>query len=107
MSRTGVRPGSARKVFEALARLETDHCIHYPRALNSKGYGLISINGKVELTHAVICERHNGPRPAGYHAAHYCGVKDCMNHRHIRWATPSENELEKQFHKYLRERGAA
>lgn len=95
MSKAGIKPGDARRVFEHLATLETDDCVIYPRSLNSKGYGLISIDGKVRTTHTVICERHNGPRPPGLQAAHRCGVKACLNYRHIRWATPRENEADK------------
>lgn len=95
---TGIKNGSRRAEFERLALLETDDCIEWPFAKNTKGYGLIWIDGRVRTIHSVVCERHNGDRPTGYHAAHHCGNKPCMNHRHIRWATPSENERDKRIH---------
>lgn len=108
MSRTpGRKNGEVRAAFNALALLETDECVLWPYSTNSKGYGLVGIDGKVSTVHSLVCEAHSGPRPTGYHAAHYCGVKTCMNHRHIRWATPKENEQDKAIHRLLAGRGAA
>lgn len=31
-------------------------------------------------------------------AAHTCGVRLCVNQRHVRWATSAENEADKLIH---------
>lgn len=94
----GIPNGARRAEFERLALLDTDDCVEWLFSKNSKGYGLVSVDGKVRTTHSVVCERHNGPRPTGYHAAHRCGTKACINYRHLRWATPKENEADKRDH---------
>lgn len=92
---TGIPNGSVRALFETFANLEVNECIEWPRSRNGRGYGQVWIDGKVRTVHSVVCERHHGPRPTGHHAAHHCGNKACMNYRHIRWATPTENEADK------------
>lgn len=106
MSKPGIVPGSRQKSFAQLLVAETDECVIWPHALNSKGYGLVQTNGKVQTCHSVVCAMHNGPRPTGLHAAHRCGVKACMNYRHIRWATPAENEADKVLHGRVGRRAA-
>lgn len=73
-------------------------CIDWPHATSS-GYGLMTIQRKNYRVHSLICEIFHGPRPSpSHHAAHICGRRICVNHRHIRWATPAENELDKVAH---------
>jgi hypothetical protein len=50
------------------------------------------------MAHRVIFEMLHGSPPTSDHvAAHSCfnGAKGCVNPRHIRWATASENEQDK------------
>lgn len=46
----------------------------------------------------VICERMYGPPRPGDEAAHSCGNPECLNRRHVRWATHVENEADKRQH---------
>jgi hypothetical protein len=49
--------------------------------------------------HRIACEWAHGPAPTPEHqAAHFCGVTRCVNPRHLRWATPLENNADKIIH---------
>lgn len=65
---------------------EGDDCLLWPFALRggypamTGGYG-----------HVFVCAEAHGPRPPGMEAEHICGVRQCMNKRHLRWATHKVN----------------
>jgi len=42
--------------------------------------------------------RHGKPPTSKHHASHQCGVRACVNKRHLSWKTPSENEQDKRMH---------
>ena len=83
---------------DALAS-ETDDCIIWPYGKTRAGYGVIMLNNRTTYVHSLACAERNGPRPEGrYEAAHDCGNPSCCNPRHLRWATASENQLDKRKH---------
>lgn len=78
--------------------VETDECFEWPFGLGRGGYGKLYYEGRTTAPHMVSCERVHGARPTGHQAAHNCGNPSCFNARHLRWATPVENEADKQVH---------
>lgn len=81
---------------------ETDECIIWPYTVDSvTGYGKCSWDGRVESVHVAVCIAANGPRPGVRHAAHECGVRLCVNKRHITWKTKTENEADKVIHGHI------
>jgi DNA-binding transcriptional regulator YiaG len=53
----------------------------------------------MELAHRLVCEHFNGPAPTPEHqAAHSCGHRSCVNHKHLRWATASANQMDRPLH---------
>lgn len=81
---------------------ESEECLKWPFADRGNGYGAVVIeNGKTFNAHVVICTILNGKRPSRRHVvAHSCGKGHlgCVNPRHLRWATHSENMLDKAMH---------
>lgn len=74
----------------------SDDCLPWPY-LTLKGYG--RVNGK--YAHRVMCElKHGAPPTPRHQAAHICGMghEGCVNPRHVRWATASENAADKIEH---------
>lgn len=94
--------GEPLKFLENSLLLETDDCIIWPYGKDGDGYGFM--NGKA--VHREICFRvHGEPVSDANQAAHYCGNCSCVNKRHLRWATRSENMLDKHDHLTMVTRG--
>lgn len=90
------RKGEIDAWVAATLAAETDDCIEWPFAGLIKGYGHISRGGKSRTAHAYVCEIAHGPAPTPEHeAAHSCRSRRCCNKRHLRWATGSENQMDR------------
>lgn len=87
--------GKALAFVEWVMLQQTGDCIIWPFTQHTNGYGSIGHGIRV---HRLVCERAYGPPPEAQDAAHSCGVKLCVNPRHLRWATRSENEADKERH---------
>lgn len=91
--------GSAQKFLEEVVLAHRGaECLDWPFARSEKGYGKI---GKGTRVHRLVCERVHGPPPSPDHdAAHSCGRghMGCVNPQHLRWATKSENQMDRLAH---------
>lgn len=93
--------GETHAFLESLFDQAIDECITWPYAKDRKGYGVITIDGANRIVSRIVCERLYGPPPSDSHqAAHSCGHGHlgCVNPRHLRWATVSENMNDKVLH---------
>lgn len=83
-------------------RFESDECLTWPYCKASDGRGKVTIPNEGEvLAHRYLCELVYGSPPTPlHHASHSCGKGDhgCINPKHLRWATPEENEADKVVH---------
>lgn len=93
--------GAALEWLEARVAYGGDDCLIWPFARRHKGYGVVRINGRAHGAHRWMCERRYGQPPAPeYEAAHSCGRghEGCVNPRHLRWATSTENKADMLVH---------
>lgn len=85
-------------INEVAIPFEGDECLIWPFYRNGDGYASYTIEGRPHLASRVICRwAHGEPKAASLVAAHSCfkGHEGCVNPRHLRWATASENALDK------------
>lgn len=83
----------------AATKTQTDACILWPFSINHGGYARIRIDGIEYRVHRRICEIVHGQCPADLRdAAHRCGVRKCINPRHLYWASRSINSMDKIEH---------
>ena len=78
--------------------VDTEDCVIWPFGRGSHGYGAACHGGQAFGAHVLSCEMAHGPRPAGKWVAHSCNVRLCINPRHLRWATPKENQADRLAH---------
>lgn len=67
-------------------------CLLWDRATNEKGYGYISVNGRMRRAHIVAWELWVGPVPEGLVLDHFvCSRRACIIPRHLKPSTQAAN----------------
>lgn len=66
-------------------------CWVWTACLNSRGYGVISIEGRRQLAHRVSFTWAKGPIADGLQVDHLCNVRRCVNPDHLEAVTAHVN----------------
>lgn len=94
--------GEALKYLTEVAiPYDSDECLTWPYTRNAKGYGLISMAGRPQMAHRIICQKVHGPPPSKAHqVGHSCGkgFDGCVNPKHLRWVTAKQNAQDRIEH---------
>jgi len=95
-----IAPKGATEMFlRGFVDWDSNECLPWPYARCNKGYGIAVINGKQTKASRWMCILAHGEPPfENAEAAHSCGNPWCVSPRHIRWATPSENQQDRIAH---------
>lgn len=97
----GTGNGEADKFIRSMLNATpTDDCIILPFGRKGNGYGKIYVNGKMIGAHRYVCELVHGAPDKGMIALHSCGKGHlgCVNHKHLRWGTYSDNYQDSVAH---------
>lgn len=76
------------------------NCLIWPYG-QAHGYGVINTGSETVTVHRLVCIEVHGLPPTPYHeSAHTCGNGNvgCVNPNHVRWATSSENQMDRVVH---------
>lgn len=89
--------GSTQKWLDEVAlNLASDDCLPFPFSIGSHGYGAAMADGENICSHVYVCTKKHGPKPSeDCEAIHSCRMKICVNWRHLRWGTHTENMRDK------------
>lgn len=76
-----------------------DDCVLWPFSCGSHGYGSATVDHIPKTASRWMCIlAHGEPPNPDDEAAHSCANRPCINPNHLRWATRTENEEDKQSH---------
>ena len=76
---------------------ETDHCVYWPFYLYANGYGYVFFQDADRPAHRVSLILACGKDHPGLDASHTCHIRRCVNPRHLKWKTRSENLLDRAY----------
>lgn len=93
-----VERGAIFDFATAAVASKTDDCLAWHKP-NTNGYSSFSIGGRKWLAHRYVCIMSHGEPPfLDADVAHGCGNPACLNPKHLRWATHSENLADMKIH---------
>lgn len=91
--------GKHLRFIKALLAYDTDECVLWPFYIMKEGYGQVGTYRGMFLAHRLVCAfAHGHPPDSTSQAIHGCGIKACVNPRHLRWGTQKDNEDDKRGH---------
>lgn len=104
MTAVAVHPvyGTPLEFLTKVASENVEKCVEWPFRYSPAGYAWMCFRGKEMNVARAMCYIMYGEPLAGFEAAHNCGNKRCINHRHLRWAAHIDNEMDKRQHGTLK-----
>ncbi len=94
-------PGALRDWLQRHTNFSGIECLIWPFGINSSGYGVVLFEGKRTTASRIMCFlAHGEPEDDRMEAAHSCGKghEGCVNPKHLRWATHSDNQADRIGH---------
>lgn len=89
------------KFLKVAIEYSGDDCLIWPYYRRENGYPQMTNLGKKTSPSITVCKAIHGDQPSARHeVAHSCGNGHlgCVSGKHVRWATPKENNADKIVH---------
>jgi len=86
------RYNTAESFWSRVECLSSSECWLWRGATSSKGYGVVSWNGKDKFCHRLAWELSFGSIQEGLFICHKCDVRLCCNPQHLFSGTASDNQ---------------
>lgn len=85
----------ARNFIEKINFYSENGCLEWLGALDTGGYGIFGVNGKLEKAHRVAWTHIKGKIPEGLYALHKCDNRKCVNPDHLYIGNDQDNMNDK------------
>lgn len=85
------------KYKKYLSLCKSNKCWIWNGCRNSQGYGTIKVEGKATKAHRLFYSSIVGKLDDNLHLHHVCGVRNCVNPRHLKPLSPQEHS---NYHSY-------
>lgn len=87
---------SFEELFQEETKRNSTGCLIWTGSDNGRGYGRMSVQGKVKYAHRYAWERVKGAIPAGMQVDHICFNRLCCEPTHLRLASAKQNTEHRQ-----------
>lgn len=97
----GTHWNAAKSFIEDHVEWDGGDCLIWPFQRDAAGYARVRWAGRDQIASRVMCVLAHGDPPFdGAQAAHKCGRGHlgCVHPKHLRWASPHENNMDKVDH---------